>query len=184
MSHSDTATTDNEGQSSAGSRFSSRAVVVVLSIAALVIIGVIVALQVFVADTIPELTEARLEAAAEIWQANAPAGYDMDVQIRGAQPGVVHIEVRDGAVTAMTRDGVSPPQRTWDVWSVPGMFDTLEREMVLAEDPQHEMDVAAGTKLQLRCEFDPKFGIPRRYHRFATGGAPEIYWHVSQFVAR
>ena len=183
MSYQVTSSTDLAPQSSA-SRFSSRAVVVGLAIAALLIIGVIVALQVFVADTIPELTEARLEAAAEKWQENESAGYDMDIDIRGAQPGKVLIEIRDGAVTAMTRDGVSPPQRTWDVWSVPGMFDTLEREMVLAEDPQHEMDVAAGTKLQLRCEFDPKYGIPRRYHRFATGAAPEIYWHVTRFVAR
>ncbi len=154
-------------------------VTILAMIGAVVVVAVL--LQVFVAQRTPELTEARLAAAQELWQQNGPANYDMDLELRGAQPGIVHVEVRDGKVTAMTRDGNVPPERTWDVWSVPGQFDTLERELVLAEDPQHEMDVAAGTKLQLRGEFDSEYGFPRRYHRYATGGAPEVFWRVTRF---
>lgn len=145
------------------------------------ITGIAIVLQVFVAQRIPELTEERLEAALELWEQQGPRSYDLDLEIRGAQPGTVHIEIRGGEVTAMTRDGRSPPRRTWDVWSVPGQFDTLERELVLAEDPQHEMGAAAGTQLQLRAEFDAEFGYPRRYHRYATGGAPEVFWRVTAF---
>jgi hypothetical protein len=108
----------------------------------------------------------------------------MDLEIRGAQPGIVHIEVRNGIATAMTRDGRVPPQRTWDVWSVAGQFDMLERELELAEDPEHEMQAARGTQLTLRCEFDAKLGYPRRYHRYVSGGGPEVYWRVTRFVAR
>jgi hypothetical protein len=51
----------------------------------------------------------------------------------------------------------------------------------LAEDPQHEMHAAAGTQLRLRCDFDPELGFPRRYHRYATGGAPEVFWRITRF---
>ncbi|MEX0613193.1 MAG: DUF6174 domain-containing protein [Pirellulales bacterium] len=160
---------------------SSRAMLFALLAVIIAITGIAIVLQVFVAQRIPELTEERLEAALELWEQQGPRSYDLDLEIRGAQPGTVHIEIRGGEVTAMTRDGRSPPRRTWDVWSVPGQFDTLERELVLAEDPQHEMGAAAGTQLQLRAEFDAEFGYPRRYHRYATGGAPEVFWRVTAF---
>jgi hypothetical protein len=182
--HSTTQRDNDTGSAQPGDkRSSTRAILITLAAMIFAIIAVGLLLQVFVAERTPELTEARLEAAQMLWEQNGPRSYDIDLEIRGAQPGSVHLEVRDGSVTAMTRDGRSPQQRTWDVWSVPGQFETLERELVLAEDPQHEMDVAAGTRLQLRCEFDPEYGFPRRYHRYATGGAPEVFWQVTEFNA-
>jgi hypothetical protein len=151
-----------------------------LGIASIIVI-VAVVLQVFVADKTPALTQENLDAARETWEKAKPASYDINVEIRGAQPGSAVLEVRDGIVTSAKVDGEVPDRRVWDVWSVPGMFDTLDRELVLAEDPQHEMGVAPGTRLQLRCAFDSKFGFPRRYHRFATGGAPEVDWSVTKF---
>jgi hypothetical protein len=150
----------------------------------LLIVAVALLLQLFVARRLPELSEQRLDTAQKLWQRRGPRGYDMDIEIRGAQPGSVHVEVRDGRATALTRDGRSPPPRTWDVWTVAGQFETLERELVLAEDPEHEMGAAAGAQLQLRCEFDSQYGFPSRYHRFATGGAPEVFWEVIRFVPR
>jgi hypothetical protein len=61
------------------------------------------------------------------------------------------------------------------------MFETLERDLVLAEDPVHETGAAVGTQWQLRCEFDPQLGYPRRYHRFVSAGGPEVYWRVTLF---
>jgi hypothetical protein len=151
------------------------------AIAGLILLSIVAALQFFVADKTPKLTAEDLQAAMERWQRAAPKGYDMDLELRGAEPGKIHVEVRDSKVTAQTRNGQTPPERTWETWSVPGMFDTLERELELAEDPEHEMDVAAGTKLQLRCAFDAKYGYPSRYHRFTTGAAPEVDWRVTRF---
>jgi hypothetical protein len=162
-------------------RLSTKAILVALMAMILAIAVVIGLLQVFVVQRIPELSEARLQAAQTLWEAQGPGSYNMDLEIRGAQPGTVHMEVRDGNVVAMTRDGRSPPERTWDVWSVPGQFDTLQRELEMAEDPQHEMEVAAGTKLRLLCEFDGQLGFPRRYHRYSTGVAPEVFWRVTAF---
>jgi hypothetical protein len=153
-------------------------------VAVLLLLTVIVGLQVFVADKTPMLTASRLEAAQQTWQRTGPKSYDMDIEIRGAQSGSTHVEVRDGAVTAESRNGRATPKHTWGTWSVPGQFEFLERELELAEDPQHEMDVPAGTRLQLRCAFDSKYGRPLRYHRFAIGDAPEVDWWVTKFQAK
>jgi len=86
-------------------------------------------------------------------------------------------------VTAETRDGRVPKEHTWDTWAVPGMFNTLETDMEIAENPEQAIQAAPGTQWQLRCEFDPVLGFPRRYHRLASGG-PEVYWRVKRFEAR
>lgn len=154
-------------------------------IVAVVILALVVVLQVFVARRIPELTEARLAEAQRRWEERGPASYDLDLVIKGAQPGTVHVEVRDGEVTTMTRDGRAPSQqRTWYVWSVPGQFEMIERELEMAEDPEHEMQASADTQLWLRAEFDPEYGYPRQFHRIIFGGGPEVYWRVTKFQPR
>jgi hypothetical protein len=139
----------------------------------------------FVVERLPQLTVENLEAAEKLWQAQGPKSYNLDLTIEGAQPGVVHVEVRDGITTAMQRDGLAPQQRrVWDVWAVPGMFETIERELQLAEDPQHEMGASASATVDLRAEFDPKFGYPARFHRIVFGGGPEVYWKVTSFLPK
>jgi hypothetical protein len=137
------------------------------------------ALKVVFGENIPEMTEMSLQTGLEQWEARGPASYDLDVEIGGAQPGVAHVEVRNGAVTVATRDGLPLQERNMEVWSVPGQFETLERELELAEDPQREMQAPPGTRLWVRCEFDSEYGYPRRYHRYSSGGAPEVYWRTS-----
>jgi hypothetical protein len=162
---------------------SRKGIAFVLACLAFALACVVFALQFFVAERLPLLTEAELERAKKLWQEHGPTDYDIDVEIRGAQPGVVHAEIRHGAVLAQTRDNRVPPQWTWDTWSVPGLFGTLEQDMEIAENPEREIQAAKGTKWQLRCEFDPRYGYPRRYHRLVTGG-PEVYWQVTSFVPK
>jgi len=146
------------------------------------VLGAGLALELFVVERLPQLTVEALDAAEKLWDTKGPKSYNLDLTIEGAQPGVVHVEVRDGVTTAMQRDGLAPQQRrVWDVWAVPGMFETIERELQLAEDPQHEMDLAAGAKVDLRAEFDPAYGYPVRFHRIVFGGGPEVYWKVTKF---
>jgi Family of unknown function (DUF6174) len=164
----------------ADNRGSRRGLWIAIGIVALAVAAVLIGVKLLV-NPMPALTEARLVEAEELWQRAGPATYDMDLEIRGAQPGQVHIEVRNGEVTAMTRDGHTPPQRTWDTWTVPGQFETLDRELVIAEDPEHEMQAQAGTQFRVRAEFDPQYGYPRRYHRYVSGGGPEVFWQVTEF---
>ncbi len=147
--------------------------------------AVAVLLKLFAAPPMPPLTEPALDAAEKRWADNGPASYDLDLEIRGVRPGVVHVEVRAGEVTAFERDGVTPRQRrTWDVWSVPGQFDMIERELDMAADPVHEMQATAETRLVLKCEFDAEHGFPRRFHRIVYGGGTEVYWHVTNFEVK
>jgi hypothetical protein len=92
--------------------------------------------------------------------------------------------VRNREVELETRDGRTPGRWTWDTWSVPGLFDTLSQDLQIAENPEQQIQAAAGTTWRLRSEFDAKLGIPRRYHRLVTGGGPEVYWRVMEFQSK
>ena len=167
-----------------GSQFSSRSMMLGALGAALLLVAVLVGLKVFVADKIPDLTEESFQAAKHQWRESGPASYDLDVQIGGAQPGIAHVEVRNGAVTVATRDGLPLQDWNMDEWSIRGQFEALEREFEFAEDPQGEMQAPPGARIWLRCEFDPEYGYPRRFHRYATGGAPEVFWRNTSFTPK
>jgi hypothetical protein len=157
-----------------------RSIAIIVIAFAAAVSGVILAMNYFVAERLPALTEGTLNAASANWDANGPASYDMDIELRGARPGTVHVEVRDKEVTAETRDGRVPGKWTWDTWSVPGMFDTLSQDLQTAANPEQAIQAEAGTKWRLRCEFDENNGLPRKYHRLVTNG-PEVFWQVTSF---
>jgi hypothetical protein len=162
------------------SSVSMRSVAFVLASLVLALVCIALALNYFVAERLPELTEEKLRTAMALWQKAGPVSYDMDIELRGARPGMVHVEVRDKEVELETRDGRTPGRWTWDTWSVPGLFDTLSLDSDIAQDPQRQIQANAGTAWRLRCEFDPKLGYPVVYHRLVSGG-PEVYWRVTAF---
>jgi hypothetical protein len=134
-------------------------------------------------DTTPELTEATFEAAQRRWDERGPQSYDMDLAIEGNRPGTVHVEVRDGKVTHMMRDGTEPKQsRTWGVWAVPGQFETIEQELDKAGNPAEGFQAPAGSRMVQRALFDPHFGYPAKYHRIVLGSNLELRWQVTRFV--
>ena len=160
------------------------AVVTAIVIVVLAIGAFGAALYFLVAQRLPELTSASLTAAQQRWAAKGPPSYSMSLKLGGARPGAVHIEVQQGEAVSMQRDGRTPTQeRTWRYWTVVGMFETLERELEIAEDPVNEMHASQGAQLWLRCEFDPQYGYPARFHRAVRGGGPEVYWQVTRFQA-
>lgn len=184
MANNMSATSAEHHDDSPGSH-STRVTTAAITALLLGLIGIVLMLMLayFVfAQRIPELTPKALEVAQAKWAEMGPASYVMDIEIGGERPGPVHVEVVENEVIAMTRDGKTPDQeRVWAVWSVPGMFETIERELELAEDPAREMNAKEGTKLWLRCEFDSKYGFPAVFHRAVRGGGPEVYWKVTRF---
>jgi hypothetical protein len=193
MGHSVPSTNEQRGEDPIGtkdappasqSRHSRRMLLLLVVPAAICIIGVALLLRTLAGQSIPELTQEDLAKAEELWTSAGPASYEMGLEILQGRPGTVHIEVQNGEISAMMRDGRTPAQHTWRYWSVPGLFETLERELEMAEDPVHEVGAAAGTRWQLRCDFDPAYGYPRRFHRYVSGGGPEVYWRVTSFVPK
>lgn len=153
----------------------------------IVVTGVLLAvgLVVSIRDPIPELTESDFFEAKDRWKRNEPANYDMELSIGGVRSGAVHVEVRDGQVTAMSRDGRTPSQRrTWNAWTVDGQFETIEREIEMAADPAGEMQTDSKTKILIHARFHPQFGYPARFRRVVLGSGPEMSWEVTRFEAR
>jgi hypothetical protein len=132
--------------------------------------------------TVPPLTADDLEAAERLWDEFGPADYDLDVELGGRQSGRFHVEVRSGRTTKVTRNGVPPQRRTWDTWTVPGMFDTLYQELELAAQPDGAFGQPGARAVQ-RANFDDQLGFPRRYERFVLGTVYEIRWEVTRFEA-
>jgi hypothetical protein len=133
-------------------------------------------------DRAPRLTRESYEAAVARWDAHGPADYNLDIELTGNRPSLIHVEVRDGQAVHMTRDGVQPRQeRTWFYWTVPGMFDTIAEELEMAENPAKAFGAPAATQVVSWAEFDPQLGYPRRYDRVVLGTDFEIHWKVTRF---
>jgi len=148
----------------------------------LVTVAALLAVAIATRDRIPPLTQAAFDAAVTRWDAAGLRDYDLDVELSGTRPGQVHVEVRDGQVARMTRDGVEPEQRrTWYVWSVPGMFDTIEQELANSRDPAGTFKSTNVTQMVMWAEFDSRWGYPRQYHRVVLGADFEVQWKVRRF---
>jgi hypothetical protein len=132
----------------------------------------------------PQLTEAVYQAAVERWEKHGPRSYELDLELSGNRSGQIHIEVRDGEVTHMTRDGIEPKQRrTWDYWSVPGQLETIGQELDMARDPANSFKSKAVTGMVMWAEFDPQYGYPLVYDRVVLGGDFEVHWRITRFDA-
>ena len=149
------------------------------TLALLLVLGFVAA---FGERNLPPLTADALANAEALWNEHGPANYNLDIKIGGRQPGVVHVEVRDGEPTAMTRDGFTPKQRrTWEPWTVRGQFDTLQRELDNAADPVKGFDAPTGAQVIERARFDPALGYPLKYERAVLGTPLEVAWEVEKF---
>lgn len=163
---------------------SARRFLAVVCLAALVIGALLV--WGFRQPRLPEVTAERLAEARQRWRAGGVADYDVEIAVTGRQAAVYAIEVRGGEVRAARRNGEAlTGRRTLGTWSVPGMFDTLEL------DVESQARVAAGKAgpdspwVDLRAEFEPRWGYPVRCQRVQWGGAganPEVFWEVRRFA--
>ena len=126
------------------------------------------------------MTGDEFEAAQALWEKNGPASYDMDIEIKGAQPGKVHIEVRDETPTAMTRDGIAPAERG------PGMpgrsracFKRWIESLRWRDDPNHEgPGRAGGASVGCAASSIRSLAFRGRYQRSDDG------WRPRGFLAR
>jgi hypothetical protein len=149
-----------------------------------VAIAAVVVYAILTREATPRLTAEAYEAAVNRWEAHGPASYDLDLELTGNRPGKIHVEVRDGQVVRMTRDGVQPKQeRTWYYWSVPGQFDTIAQELEMARDPVASFKSPEATQMVIWAAFDAEYGYPQKYDRTVLGTDFEIHWKVTRFEA-
>lgn len=130
---------------------------------------------------LPECKPEDLVAARAKWEAARVRDYDIVIRLSGRQSGEIKVSVRGGEPTAMTRNGVQPKQeRTWEPWTVPGMFDTLDVDFENAKNPKEKFgNDAAG--VNMRCLFDERYGYPKKYLHQVLGRHQDLEWEVTEF---
>ncbi len=134
------------------------------------------------ADATPALTEESFRSARQQWADRAPADYDLEVVVRGPQPGKYRVQVRGGqSVAAFRNDRPLAQQRTFGTWSVPGMFGTISRDLAQIERRRSGQADRHTPDLTLRASFDPVLGYPRRYLRMEAGSTQDVSWEVTRF---
>jgi hypothetical protein len=155
-----------------------------IAAAGIVIAAVVAGIALF-GNRLPILTRERLQAAVRLWKERDVASYVMDLEITGQRAGQVHVEVKNGVVVNLERDGQTPRQRrTWDVWSVPGQFDMMQQGLRAVDDPVGQMQAEEGAQVVVRAEFDPELGYPVAFSQVTLGGGPEFGWKTVRFQQR
>ena len=176
------------------------------------IVGLIIIAIATRGKELPPITFELLDAAVQRWSANGPSDYDMDIELTGINPGVAHIEVRHGNVTAMKLNDRPTKPHTWDDWSVPGLFSIIRRDLEVCMAPRAtasaiDRTLSSGGRRQgqggtakaeggggkadtafqpdpvvPRGLFDPKLGYPAQYHRVTPTGA-DAKWRITKFTS-
>ena len=93
------------------------------------------------------------------------------------------ISVRDGRVVDMTIDGRTASESSWEYWSVEGMLDFLETELLNAADPPPGLGIADPGQIVLRATFDAELGYPAHFFRHILGRQQSTEWEVVRFEA-
>jgi hypothetical protein len=134
----------------------------------------------FYADPLPSLAADDLRHAEAAWRTAAIRDYDVEVEVQARQRETYAVEVRDGTPQQAWRNGKPLKQiRTFDTWTVPGMFDTIHSDFDRA-DRKNE----PAPELILRAVFDQRTGVPLRYKRIQWGADLEISWQVTKFESK
>ena len=128
---------------------------------------------------LPEIGQAKLDAARQKWKQNGPANYDITIAVTGTRAAIYQVEVRNGQAVRATRDGdeLKDP-RTLGTWSVPGMFDTMQSDVDHITEP---IPISAREANRESPEAD---AYPRRYRRIEWGSSIEVGWEVTEFQPR
>ncbi len=148
-------------------------------------IGAVAGLVVFALTSVrrppPPLTKMDFDAATERWRERAPSNYSMTVELTGRQSGTMAVTVNGSQPIAVVRNGVPTPERTWEYWTVDGLFEIIREDFQGLDQPERAFGVKDTSQLVQQAEFDAEFGYPRRYRRAVLTTGDAIEWEIMQF---
>ena len=148
-----------------------------------VLLGIVLAIyliQKIYGDPTPPLTAEALKQAEAKWRDAQIRDYDIEIEVQARQRETYAVEVRDGEPLQAWRNERPLKQiRTFDTWSVPGMFDTIHSDF-----DRTDRQGKPAPELMLRAEFDERTGVPLKYKRIQWGADIEISWRVTKFESR
>ncbi len=155
----------------------------VLGIGAGTILGLILVLLLMRwlgADPTPQLSFDDYLRALQRWDDEAPANYDVAIDVRGSQPASYFVQVRNGEARAAFRNGKYLPHlRSHSTWSIDGMFATLAEDVARLEEAQRQRQ---SMPFLLRVKFDSQYGFPAHYRRLEYTSPVQVEWDVQRFV--
>jgi hypothetical protein len=158
-----------------------RVAITIAFMAAGAVAGLIVFALTGVRQPPPPMTRADFEAAVDRWQNRRPANYSMTIELTGRQSGTMLITVKDGKPIAVERNGVPTPQRTWEYWTVDGLFEIVREDLDGLDQPERAFGVKDTSQLVQQGEFDRELGYPRRYRRAVLTTGDAIEWEIVRF---
>jgi hypothetical protein len=150
-----------------------------------IVLGIICGLVVFGLTSFrrppPAMSAADFDAAVARWKENGPADYEIVVEVSGRQSGTMHVVVQDGKPVSVTRSDVSIPTRTWEYWTVEGLFQIIRDDLEGLDQPERAFGNSDVSQLVQQAEFDAALGYPRRYRRAVLSTGDAIEWEIVQF---
>jgi hypothetical protein len=106
-----------------------------------------------------QLTPERLQAAEQRWRQHGPPNYHMEYTFkRGESADTFHVQVLDGKVVSLTRNGEPLEERLYHYYDMPGLFGIIEDFLDQDRQPGRPRVFATAT-------FDPVDGHLQRYVR-------------------
>jgi hypothetical protein len=156
---------------------------IIAAVVVLVPLAVISAKLTSVEKDVTLLKRSTYDEAERKWNESGITSYNLDLAFSGGdQVRQIHLEVRDNQVTECLEDGHHPSQKNaWDDWTIDNQFAMIGVDLDKSERPGG-FAVRDTVMITLHAEFDPKYGIPRMYHRKARGNTPlQSKWRVVDF---
>jgi hypothetical protein len=156
---------------------------IIAAVVVIVPLAVIGARLVSIEEDVTLLKRTTYEKAKSKWNESGITSYNLDLAFSGGdQVRQIHLEVRDNQVTECLEDGHHPSQKgAWDDWTIDNQFAIIGIDLDKSERPGG-FAVRDTVMITLHADFDPKYGIPRTYHRKARGNTPlQSKWRVVDF---
>lgn len=145
------------------------------ALATLVLIAVMVAAILILREPMEAFTRQRLDEARKSWEQAGFLDYNMSLEMAG---NAYRVEVRGGMVRRLTQNGRTTTTHRPQDFSVTGLFDTLERELEIRDDPRNAFGGEPANTI-LRARFHPKLGYPERYLRVVGGTGRSLAIYVT-----
>jgi hypothetical protein len=118
----------------------------------------------------PELTRGALAEAESRWQTEGPKSYTLRFRKRADRLGdeVFVAKVENGKVVELSLNDAPLGRPNDDSYSVAGLFDTMHRELEMAEAGPNAEGSRRGALLKAR--FDERLGLPLVFEALAGNG--------------
>lgn len=130
------------------------------------------------------LTSEMVDQAEAKWNKGKPASYRLVVSMEGdrVERGEFDVEVENGVVTSLKRNGLVVNLKSGEDYSMDGLFKIIRNELELAKNPS-TFGAPAGYSAYLMGSFDDT-GKLRHYRRAVGGISNSIDIQVLNFEAK